>query len=373
MPLRIVLSVIGVAWLGLGVRAAWGQPQTAPETTGAVVAAEEPATEYEPARDLEEALRLALEAVREVEAESFGSREKLLRADFYQQEAVRFDPSNRKAEYIAGRMNRLIGRSRDAFSQVSDYVRSAEGSVDWEAWKILGDLHLSGKYYVQAEGKYRRAAELSPDEASIYVGWARNCMKRGKRDEAVEKARLAVKLDPTKIDGQTVLAEALEKVNRLDESAKASQDAIGQLIGELQGHPGDLQLLLLVQSQHVALQETLRGLMRKNPETASAYTDYIQSIMDSTEIDRSIKMHEMRAAAVNGIEATQPNTPPQLIEELVKIALALNQPTEAIEVLEAYLEQDPGDATALAGLDKLRAASAKNATAVASTPSTPLP
>ncbi len=372
-PPRIVLGLMMVAVLALSLRAGLAQAQTPPVIAEADGATEEPESAYPPARNLEEALRLALQGVREVEKEAYGTRSTLLRADFYVQEAFRFDPSNRKAEYIAGRMNRLIGRSRDAFSQVTQYVRSAEGSVDWEAWKFLGDLHYDGKYYVQSEGKYRRAAELAPDEATIYISWARNCIRRAQRTEAVEKALKAVTLDPTSIDAHTVLAEAFEEIGRFAEAVTASKRAIRQLLGQLQERPGELQLLLLIQSRHLALQGTLRRLMNKQPSLASAYTDYVQSIEAATKIDQTVKMHEMLAATANGIVATQPDTPPEMIQQLVEFSIPLNQQSRAIEVLEAYLEQSPGNAGALQALRDLRAAgTAEDATAAASTTPTPL-
>lgn len=370
-----------VVLLGLAVRTSPAQTAS-PENGGAVpgsgapgsvASGEETETTYPPAANLDEALRMALEAIREVEKDSIGSKDMLAKADFYTQEAFRFDPTNRKAEYITGRMNRLIGRSRDAFSQVSKYVRSPEGSVDWEAIKILGDMHYAGRYYVQAEGKYRRAAKLAPDEPSIYVGWSRNCIKRGQRNEAVDFARKAAKLDPTDVDAYTVLAEALQKANRYAEAVDASKAALRQLQGRLNDNPGDLQLLMLVSYRHKALQEILRGLMNKSPTTASAYTDYVHSLMESSRIDRIIKTHEMRKATANGIEATQPDTPPELIQQFVQFSLSLNQQDDAIEVLEAYLEQKPGDPTILQAIEKLRAPSAKDATAAASTPPVPLP
>ena len=116
-----------------------------------------------------------------------------------------------------------------------------------------------------------------------------------------------------------------------------------------------------------------RGLMKKQPKLGSAYLDYNDSITESTRLDGAVKMHEMHASCANGIAATQPDTPPELLRQLVEFSVPLSKQAEDIEVLESYLELNPGNPIAMEGLAKLRdSMNAKNATADASTPPTPL-
>ena len=93
-------------------------------------------------------------------------------------------------------MNRMMGRGRDAFTQIEQYIKNTvEGKTDWEAFKILGDLHYENTYYIQARQKYQRAGVLNPNEPSIYIGLARARMKLAQRQGAIEAAKMAVTLD----------------------------------------------------------------------------------------------------------------------------------------------------------------------------------
>jgi len=316
--------------------------------------AQEPPS-FEPARDLSDALQRATAAVREAEERGPDSVAKFKEAQFYTREAFKFDPVNAKAEFISGRLNRLINRTRDAFSQVQKYVKTPEGSVDWEGFKVLGDLHYEGKYYVQADAKYRRAAQLAPGEPSVYIAWSRCNLKLAKRELAIRYARKAVELDPTSADPYEALAEALVEDKQFDEAKAATIAAMRQTRLQLRDNPADVQLLTRLQAGHQSLQGILTSLIRKDATVGAYYVEYSNSVAEALEFNRLITLHRLQFSLEQGIVATQPNTPPQLIERYAEVSAAVMKNKRAVEVLEKYLQAHPLDETATKAVEKLKA------------------
>ena len=359
MPRRSFRLLAGL--LGFAVLTAGGAGQTAPRASTGSGDTPSPESdedqEFEPAKSLADALGRALKAIRKAEESTVTARDKtraMREAHFYVQEAHRFEPNNYKAEFIAGRLNRLIGRSRDAFRQVQDYVsKSPEGEVDWEAFKILGDMFRGGSYYVQAASKYSRAAQLAPREASIFISWSRCCLGQGKRSEAIELAEQAVQLESLSAEPHEVLADALLADQQFDGAKNSIRAAIERTRLELQEDPASQMLLQDIRRQYQVLQKILDQLLKNDPTNGSAYLELTDAALAYSEVYRQLILHELQKRLKDGILATQPKTPPELIERFAEFSAAIMKHEQAVKVLRAYLEANPLDEVARKALRNL--------------------
>jgi len=320
------------------------------------------APQFKTPADLDEALRLALEAVRQAEKRGSDFQEKLKEASFYTQAAYQFDPRNRnaKAKFISARMNILVGRSRDAFSQINEYVRSPEGEADpelWEAFRILGDLYFEGGYYVQAETKYTKAKDLNPTDAKIHIGRCRCALKRGgKPREAIGFAQAAIQNDPALPEAHDVYAEALFRNQLLDQARQAIRDAIDRTRTRLRDNPGDTALLAGLVARYQFHQQILKTVIHRDPTAAQAYRDLAQVALEQADIQRMQVMHEVLAILEQGIAATEPNTPSALVHDYAGMLAGVGQLDQAVAALEKQLAVDPADATTQEMLARLKAA-----------------
>ena len=341
-----------------------------PSTLG--VQAEAPAgdedSQFEEPANLADALERSLAAVREAEEGGPQAQEKLKEARFYSQTARRLDPANAKAEYIFGRMNILIGRSRDAFSQINKYVQTPEGANDWEAFRVLGQLYFASGYYEQAQAKFARAAELNSQDEKTLLGLSKTATKLGRRLQAVDAARIAVKQNPSSADAQVVLAEALAGVELLDQAKMAVEAAIDHTLVLLRDDPGNDTLLAKLNLRHQLYQQILSALIRRDPAVAQPYLDMAQSVLAQAEVQRALTMNQVLRLLEQGITDTAPNTPAGLKYEYAGLATAVGRHDQAVTVLEELLEIDPTDDTARKMLDRIKAQQADSSAAPTGAP-----
>lgn len=366
---QLVAGTVVVALVGLSPHAARAQ-----ELDDLVLVEEQPAErppgpaqdDFPAPVDLKEALDLATEAVRAAEQRGPDIQDKLREAEFYVQHARLFDRVNLRADFINARMNILIGRPRDAYTQVSRYVRtSPEGASDWEAFRVLGDLLLQGRYYVQAEAKYKQALELNPNEVSIYLGLAQCSSSRARRLEAVEYAHTAVQLDSTSPEAHDVYASALMAQGALEEAREAVRTSIALTQTALRDSPSDTALLRKLYTRYGLLQTILEYL---TPQAAGPGNDpnvhadrtleYVEIVLARAEIARLLAIHRLWTRLQNTIDSAESGSPPKLVYEFAELSMVLERYDRAVKLLEDLLAADPTEARARELLEELRAAAA---------------
>ena len=321
------------------------------------------ALQFKTPADLDEALRLALEAVRQAEKRGSDFEEKLKEANFYTQAAIQNDPGNAKARFISARLNILVGRSRDAFSQINEYVRSPEGEADpelWEAFRILGDLYFEGGYYVLAEAKYKKAERLNPTDAGIHIGLCRCALKRGRPGEAIGFAQAAIQDDPALPEARDAYAEALFRNQDLDQARQAIRDAIDRTRTRLRDNPSDTALLAGLVARYQFHQQVLKAVIQRDPTAAQAYRDLAQVALEHADTRRMQVMHQVLAILEQGIAATEPNTPSALVHDYAGVLAGLGRLDQAVAALEKQLVVDPANTTTQEMLARLKAARTGN-------------
>ncbi|HUU85844.1 MAG TPA: hypothetical protein VM243_20290 [Phycisphaerae bacterium] len=372
---HLILPLVVLAWAG--PRPAPAQQIEIPVSTEEQPAERPPdAAEgaFPAPADLKDALDRATAAVRAAEERGPDAGDKLQEAEFYVQTALSMEPANPRAEFLNGRMNILIGRSRDAYTQISNYAAS-DGSADWEAFKVLGDLHLQGKYYVLAEAKYKQALELNPTNVSVLIGLAQCANARAKRAEAIEYATRALRLDNTSAEAYDAYAAAQSAQGNLEEARQAIRAAIALTQTAMRERPDDVALLTKLYTRFGTLQKNLDSLRLQasapgsDPNMLAERTlEFVETVQARTEVARVLAMRQLTDLLERAIKQDKSGPPPKLVYKLAQLALITEQHEPAIELLEEVLAVDGADARALELLDELRAAAAAESSAVPAQP-----
>jgi len=329
------------------------------------------AAKFPPAANLEEALAKALDAIRQAEKQGSNYDQKLAEASFYTQAALSFDQNHPKANFIAARISILLGRPREAFTKINDYIATPEGNGDWEAFKILGDLHYAGGYYEQAITKYRRAITLNPAEARTYVGLCRALGKRGQRREAIETARTAVEKDPTLPEAYDVSMSALMEIDQYGLALEAARSAISHTKEKLAQDPQNLVLIQNLRQRRQNEQTIIGVLLKQNledptkPTAVDLYKNYVLSVLDQAEANRMLAAHQAMGVLEKGLSAGRPPPAGVLLDVYVDTAIHLDLRPRATQKLEEYAKANPSNSAVSEALARLQGSSTEG------TPPTP--
>jgi Flp pilus assembly protein TadD len=98
----------------------------------------------------------------------------------------------------------------------------------WRAEKARKDTPSSAQWkqgFTDAVEHARRATELRPDLASAYLQWGRCLLYLGKPNEAVVPLRIGVGCQPTAVELQRSLGEALLEAGHYQEAATYLENA----------------------------------------------------------------------------------------------------------------------------------------------------
>ncbi len=373
-------SVTAVALFTCCCGISWAQSPPPSGPGGQAAPAPPPSEKYPPAANLEEALQLALDAVRQAEDESNSEevrQEKVSECAHYTTAAADFDRDNLKAEYINGRLNILINRDRDAFSQIRKYVESPVGEGDAEAWRILGGLFLDGGYPPMAEAKYRRALKLNPADPLIYLGLAKASNLQSRFQEGAGHVQRAIRLDPSSSEAYQVLATAMVGLKDYREAKRAMREAVARSRGKVSTdttNTVELTRLLGYYRQSLAV---LRSLIVEAPKDPDKFAEFGQDVLDYSQVtqlqldvERVLAIHALVDQIRWALEETNSQVQPTLVYECARLCMLAGRSDDAVEALEGLLAIDPQDATAIQMLEDIKSGVAQAATPLA-VPSAP--
>lgn len=106
--------------------------------------------------------------------------------------------------------------------------RAIDLNSEWgPAWAILGELHMElDADWPAAERALARAGALAPNDADVARKRAELALALGRNDEAVELARLAVRLDPLAGNARGVLWRGYTSSGRFEEALAVDREAV---------------------------------------------------------------------------------------------------------------------------------------------------
>ena len=316
---------------------------------------EEPA-EVTPAAQLSarEALEKALEAIAAAEKGGPDAALNLQQASQLANYVLAISPGDPQAGFVIGRAILLEGRTREAMSYLTAYTKTREGQLDWLGFKLLGDILSQGKYYELAQANYKQALELNKNKPEIYLGLAGVQLARKMYGEAAKHAEKAIDLDPepnphAHAFRAHILLEGVrdeytppqEKEKSLRDAEPAAAQAVEATKEEISRHPGDTQLLNDLNQRYALMLGILQEKLGMYPEQVEIYLKISALIQDQANLARLIAYHHALQLLERGIEATAPETSPELLWETARLQYAVARNEDALKTLDALLEKNP--------------------------------
>lgn len=342
-----------------------------PAGTGnpAVGGAHPPKTPADDDFSVEEAIRLAIEALEYLEAgEETDTTETVLESANRYIEIVRTnEPANPSLPFLLGRVYAVAGRRGDAVDQLRGFVDTSVGRNEWRAYRILGDLFL-GEYPRLAKGNYEKAAALNPKEPSVLFGLSACAVKLGATDEAIRLAEETVAADGKRSNGfvdrlesrshiryVSHLARLFKAVRRWEDAVREAERALDLAKKKVEARPGVLTPLKGVDAQYALLNEILQArLALPEEESPKDYLRLAESIRERVRITRLLALHDVLHWLEAGVNKTSPGTPPALLEQYGIVLAEVGRPEVAVGVFERLLASDPSNSVATEWLIRLQ-------------------
>ena len=363
----LVVSVAGAQAAGQSESARrTAEPAFAPEPR--VVSATAPETPAEREVSVEEALLLAMDALErlENEVEADAADAILHDANRYIELVRASEPANPWLPYLVGRSYVVTGRRRDAVEQLRKFVETPAGRNEWRAYRLLGDLFVTG-FPRLAEANYARAASLNAGEPSVLLGLSSCAAQRGAIQEAIRLAREAVAADGSRTARYVShLAKLLQALGRPEEAIREAQRALDLAKQAVETNPGALAPLLNVNGQFELLIEIMQGLVdqavAQRTHGASADPTRLAAnhlrlaayIRERAIVVHEIARHDVLRALEAGVNGTAPDTPPALLEQYGTALAEVGRADSAVGVFEQLLAADPDNTVAAEWLGRLR-------------------
>lgn len=150
----------------------------------------------------------------------------LMQATVYFERATHLDPQNAEAFAGLARTHTLMvsigaGRASDFLpkARASAFRATELDAKSGESHLALAVVHMVLDHdFVTAEGQFREAVELAPDDSLAHRWYARFLSSQARHDEAIAEARRAIEADPLLLVARRDLAMILVIAGRYDEA-----------------------------------------------------------------------------------------------------------------------------------------------------------
>ncbi len=340
----------------LAVAVANGQPSGSPGSSEP--AADIPAAEEAPPDlSVDEAIHRTLEALDNLEA----ARDRdamvttIAQVNRYTDIVRTAEPGNPWLHCLYGRAYALTGRRGDAIDQLQKFVQTREGRNDWPAHRVLGDLFVD-QFPRLAQANYKKAAVLKPNEPRVLFGLSVCAGKTGNWEDALRLAEEAVAADGRRtVRYVNHLARLFMSRQRWGEARREAEAALGLARQAVAAEPGERAPLELLDAQYQLLIEALTGEVAESPQVVEGYLAALRYSRARADNALCIARFEMLRILKLGMEQSEPDPPPQLLEEYAKTLAEVGRPEAAVAAFERLLAADPVNAAARDSLNRLRA------------------
>ncbi|MGB2986817.1 MAG: hypothetical protein WBE26_13175 [Phycisphaerae bacterium] len=350
--------LVTVWFCGFAVAALAVDP-TDPVRKTAEPAKDAPALETPIEREIgvEEAIHLANDAFDRLEAgyETDDLKAILDQANRYIELVETKDPANPWLTYLYARAYVHVGRRGEAVDLLRKFVETREGRNEWQAYRILGDLFVD-EFPRLAKGTYDKASALNTGEPSVTEGLSRCALKFGNTEEAIRLARRAVAADGRQtLRYVSHLATVLKAASRWSEAREEAESALQLARRMMTDKPGSRAPLLVVDAQYKMLIEILQARVNEpGHDAVDDYSSLATYIRERGRITQMLVLHDVLRAIEAGVNRTEPDTPPALLEQYAIVLTEVGRTEHAIAVFEKLLEIDPNNTAAPEWLRRLR-------------------
>jgi len=346
--LMMVISGAAPARPALGQQSESAQASTADEGSAPGDSAADDVAPQTQSMTLEEIVAQAYESIEVAEARGPGAPEALLRTNQLVGAIRMQDPLNDDAEFLAGRVNLVSGRPREAIGLIRNYAASRKGANDWLAFKLLGDLYQQAKYYTLARDKYNVAIELNPRNPEPHAGLAWTELSLARAEQAVQAVQAAIELAKPERDPAhyALLAQAFAQDRKVDEASEAASTAVDIAREKARDDPTDPALLANLERYSLVLETIIQNIIANYPERTGEYARLIRTQKERAGIAHLRSLHAILYKIENDAQRLASDAPASLLLEQAKLLLDVGDEQKAAQVLTDLLAKDPDSAEA---------------------------
>jgi len=258
------------------------------------------------------------------------------------------DPENPRWSYYLADVQRLAGMEAQMRPLLEATVALAPDYAP--AWLKLGNLNFAEGHFERAEDAFRRRLELMPSDSHAAIGLARIALKQNEREVAKQWLRKAAAGTPANPLAHNllagILAEEGNEEGAADQRWKGTEtgrfrEAPDPWIDELSAWCYDIERLLVLGSIDFQTQHNDYGrpfferAMTLAPDNPEPYEALGRALLEQNEPEQA------RDILTKGIERTNPSTMAYIY--LSDAYRRLEQPAEALRVVEEGMEKAPDD------------------------------
>ncbi len=351
--------VLALAWPAVTQPlSAGGQPsQGEGASRGSEAVAPADSTTSRPELSVDEAIRVAIEAIDQLE---LAAEEETRRALFDKisrsiEVVEGSSPGNPWLYYLHGRVSAFTGSGIDAAKFLQEFVETRAGRNEWRAHRVLGDLFV-GRYPRLARASYETAYRLKRDDPSVRIGLSKCALAVGDIDEAVRFARQAVDADEhpeiryVRHLASTLMAQRnWPEAQRIAERGLAAAQASAQALGQTRVS------LEILDEQYRLLIEILQRRAKATPDNAQVYLDVSKYLRLQADNVAMLSRYDVLGVLQLGVDSTAPGTPVRLLEQYAIALAEVGRRVDAVAQFEMILARDAHNSVAAEWLARLKA------------------
>lgn len=243
------------------------------------------------------------------------------------------------ASYLQASTLEAEGNLREALSLYRRALRHDAKSAD--IWTKIGSLECALGESPWAS--FERALALDSRYEAAWTSLARCHSMREEYEEAAPAARMAVFVEPANLDNLLLLAEALERVGKVEEAGRWLDElAIARPLS-LEAHRARLDFAIRA-GDSVRKEASARRLAELAPDMSKSLAERVPSLSPLARIDEALLRHDLEGARRLSLEA-------RMGKGLLALrAVSLGRLSEGREQAELALAADPSDSDARVAL-----------------------
>jgi tetratricopeptide (TPR) repeat protein len=253
-------------------------------------------------------------------------------------EAIALEPKHLPHHLALGDAHLRIGHPEQAIQALKQALEIAPGQL--EAYMALASAQLASEKMSDAARNAEKAIAIAPDQLPPLLLRAEIALRMDEPERAKEFAEMAVDLKPEDSTAHHLLARALNKLGRADESMSVIENALP--------HASDPLPLLLERARLIgfshgdeAAYSALQDLIVKYPDEPAVLATYAKNLANTGKPDEAIRAAQR--ALRNGNGHLTPDERADLHHLLGRLLRRHGQLDQAVHQFSEATRMDPYD------------------------------
>jgi tetratricopeptide (TPR) repeat protein len=207
---------------------------------------------------------------------------------------AKYEPANPEMKLGLARFHAATERNMLAIEHYNEYIKSAQGQLDSQAWLELGQVFHRSGFIGQAVTTLQKAVNMNPDNPEIHYELALTYLDDQRIDQARGVAQTAMQKGATKPNYHkfvNLYARILFSGNQFDEAEVQAIKALRLAREALVKEPESVMLLQASVGYHETLERILKAKIDAMPEEVRLRLTLARSMADKTATARLLNLH----------------------------------------------------------------------------------